>query len=117
MALYLVLAKFSPTGAAGMLADGVASRPVIAGRVAEAAGGKLHAWYALGDGDWHIAMILEYPESHGAPDFAHTMFFATASGAYDAWRVMRITSAEEVDRAGEAAQAAIAAFQAPGAAH
>jgi uncharacterized protein with GYD domain len=116
MAMYLVLAKYSPTGAAGVLADGVASRPAIAAKVTEAAGGKLHAWYSLADGDWHIAMIMERPDTYSSADDAHTMLFATSTGAYEAWRVMRIAEAGAVDEARQAAQAAVQAFRAPGSA-
>ena len=64
MAMYLVLGKYSASGAAGLLADGLASRIPVSEKVLEAGGGKLHHWYALADGDWHIAMIVERPDSY-----------------------------------------------------
>lgn len=117
MAMYLILGKYTAAGAAGVLKDGVATRPKISAAVMEAAGGKLHHWWAVADGDWHIAMVVERPDSSGSADDAHTALFGASTGAYEAWRVMRLNTAEEVDQVGRASQAAFAAFRAPGSAN
>ena len=115
MAMYLVLGKYTADGAAGVLKDGVKSRPEVVRKVVEASGGTLHGWYAVADGEWHLAMLIERPDdATGAADDAYVALMGASIGVYEKWKVMRLTSADEVDEAAQRAKTGMADFKAPG---
>ena len=115
MAMYLVLGKYTAEGAAGVLKDGAKSRPEVSAKVVAESGGRLHGWYAVADGEWHLAMLVEYPnDERGPADDAYTVLMGASIGIYEKWKVMRLVTADEVDEAAERAKTQMASYQAPG---
>ena len=61
MHAYMILAKYSSTGAKAVLSEGFVSRQQAAERLMEAAGGGVIAYYAITDGDWDVVNVSEFP--------------------------------------------------------
>jgi uncharacterized protein with GYD domain len=116
MAMWLMLGKYTATGAAGVLKDGVVSRPKFTSDLMEAMGGKLHNWLATADGEWHFALVAEMPDdAEATAGNAFISLFGASSGAFEAIKVIPLVQAAEVDQSGERTKAAMAtSYRVPG---
>lgn len=109
MAKYLHLARYTPAGMKAAMAEGMTSRRAMYEKMVAAAGGTLFSWEIIGDGDWDLAILDEFPDSF---DHAASSRFSSAlkaGGALEDIRTFRLAAAEDFDRATRAGEEAYSA--------
>ena len=93
MALYLMMAKFSPEGAKGVQKEGFVSRRENAEKAVGVAGGKVLGYYACGDAEWDLVNLFESPDEWGAAGAAKTIATLTGTGAFSHIRLHPLVTA------------------------
>jgi uncharacterized protein with GYD domain len=95
MSKYLVIAKYTADGAAGVLRDGGSGRESAVTTAIEGLGGSVDCFYfALGEGD--VYAIVDLPD--GTTD-AIAFALAVAASGTATTSTIALSTAEEVDRA------------------
>lgn len=99
MALMLQLVKYTSEGAKGTLGSGFKTRSDAAVTMLSSIGAELKGYWFVGDGEWHIAALIEAPDSFTAAELTRTGFQLAASGAVEKVRVMMLAEPADVDAA------------------
>jgi uncharacterized protein with GYD domain len=84
MAMYMLMAKYSPSALKGILETG-ADREAAARQAIEAAGGKLHGFYGMFGQDYSLAMIVESP---GHAEYLGAIVPAIVSGTFESYKTI-----------------------------
>ena len=83
MAIYMTLLRYTPEGMKAALAAGMTSRKAMHDTVISAAGGTTLGYYLVGDADWDVASLVEYPETLTNANAARLMAGFKAGGAIE----------------------------------
>jgi uncharacterized protein with GYD domain len=106
MAMYLHLAKYTSEGMRAALAAGLSTRRAAYEAMVTAAGGTVHRWDLVADGDWDLAILDEFPDTFDHADSARFTAALRAGGALAelrTWRLATVDAFEQASTAGERA--------------
>lgn len=106
MGLYLQLAEYNAEGAAAVIADGLATRREAVSAMVRAVGGSVVGYYGVANGDWHVAAIVEFPDTLSNADLGRIELMQTATGRVRRMTLLPLVSPEAFDAASRAAEQA-----------
>src|SRR5271169_5141872 len=88
MAMYMLMAKYSPAALKGILETG-SDREAAARQAIEAAGGKLHGFYGMFGQEYGLALIVEAP---GHAEYIGAIAPAISSGTFESFKTIPLYS-------------------------
>lgn len=109
MHTYMFMGKFSNAAVKGIVASG-SDREAATRQIAEAAGGKLLAYYGMIGHEYDIAAIVEMP---GDAEYLGMIGPAIAGGVFDSYTTTHLFSAKEIVKAAPIAKKVHAAYRSP----
>jgi uncharacterized protein with GYD domain len=109
MALYMLMAKYSPAALKGILETG-SDREAAARQAIEAAGGKLHGFYGMFGQEYGLAMIAEMP---GHAEYIGAIAPAISSGTFESYKTIPLYSWADVAKALPIAKKVRAVYRPP----
>ena len=95
MAMYLLMAKYSPAALKGIMETG-SDREAAAREAVEAAGGKLLGFYGMLGQEYHLAMIVEAP---GHAEYIGAVAPAITGGVFDSYKTIPLYSGDDIRKA------------------
>ncbi len=95
MAMYMLLAKYSPAALKGII-ENESNRETVARQTVEAAGGKLHGFYGMFGQEYGLALIIEAP-SHA--EYMGAIIPAIAAGTFESYKTVPLYTATDVTKA------------------
>jgi uncharacterized protein with GYD domain len=110
MAMYMLMAKYSPT-AMKHIAETGSDREAAARAAVEAAGGRLHGFYGMFGQEYGLAMIVEAP---GHPEYIGAVMPAISSGTFESWKTIPLYSWSDMSKAQTIAKKVRAVYKPPG---
>jgi len=111
MALFLQLATYSAQGSQAIAQDGFVARRSAIQEMLSSAGGSVVGYYAVTNGDWHVAAIVELPDSATHADLGRIEVMQIATGGVERLSLLPLASPEDFDSASRLAEEA---YQSPG---
>lgn len=111
MPQYMIIAKYSTTGAAGAVKDGFAKRQQAGNELAESVGGKMVSWCWLRSPNWDLAAVIDVPDGDTA---VAINLVGRPTGAFEAFEMMEVLDSTQMDRI--AGTLSRARYQPPGSA-
>lgn len=106
MATYLQLGAYNASGAASVMASGLVARRQVIERMIAEMGGSVLGYYAITNGEWHIAALVELPDAVSHADLGRLELAQTASGAIDRLILLPLSTPEALDGASRVAETA-----------
>jgi uncharacterized protein with GYD domain len=110
MAMYMLMAKYSPAALKAIMESG-SDREAAARQAIETAGGKLHGFYGMFGQEYGLAMIVEAP-SHA--EYIGAVAPAISSGTFESWKTIPLYSWAEMSKAQVIAKKVRAVYKPPG---
>jgi uncharacterized protein with GYD domain len=95
MAMYMLLAKYSPAAMKSIVETG-SDREAAARAAVEAAGGKLHGFYGMLGQEYGLAMIVEAP---GHAEYIGALVPAFSSGTFESWKSIPLYTWADMSKA------------------
>jgi len=102
--------KYSVEGAAGVLANGFASRKATLATVAASLGGSQDGYWVVSDARWDFMFLWEVPDA-ALPTMRALLLSAQTTGGYDGSEIFYLLDPDVVD----AARALVPGYQPPNA--
>jgi len=96
MPRYLALLRYSAEGSKVFFKETAAARDAAARKAIESIGGKIEATYFTASGEYHLAIIAEYPNAATAAAFIALM---VSAGAVSKFNLIELVTLSEIDRA------------------
>ena len=96
MPRYLELVRYSAEGSKSYLKETATVREALARKAIESIGGKVESIYFTASGEYHVAMIAEYPDAAVAAALVAMM---VSSGAVSKFNRIELITVSEIDRA------------------
>jgi len=110
MAMYMLMAKYSPTALKAILETG-SDREAAARQAVEAAGGKLHGFYGMFGQEYSLAMIVE---TAGHAEYLGGIMPAIVSGTFESYKSIPLYTWADVKNALPIAKKVRAVYRPPG---
>ncbi len=110
MAMYMLMAKYSPTALKAIIETG-SDRETVARQAIEAAGGKLHGFYGMFGQEYGLAMIVEAP-SHA--EYIGAISPAIASGVFESYKTIPLYTWADVSKSLPVAKKVRSIYRPPG---
>ena len=110
MAMYMLMAKYSPAALKGIV-EGGSDREAAARAAVEAAGGKLHGFYGMLGQEYGLAMIIEAP---GHAEYIGGLIPAIASGTLESWKSIPLYTWADMTKALKIAKKVQTVYKPPG---
>ncbi|HEY3785966.1 MAG TPA: GYD domain-containing protein [Steroidobacteraceae bacterium] len=95
MALYMLMAKYSPASLKSIIETG-SDREAVARTAIEAAGGKLIGFYGMLGQEYGLAMIVEAP---GHAEYIGALAPAIGSGVFESWKTIPLYTSADMAKA------------------
>ena len=95
MALYMLMAKYSPAALKGIIETG-SDREAAAREAIEAAGGKLLGFYGMFGQEYGLAMIVEAP---GHAEYLGAVAPAVSGGVFESYKTIPLYTWADVTKA------------------
>jgi uncharacterized protein with GYD domain len=99
MPSFLALLQYTSEGSKILLKERVTVRETFARRAIESVGGKVESTYFTASGEYHLAMIAEYPNAATA---AAIIAMMVSAGAVSKFNIIELITPGEIDHAYEA---------------
>ena len=111
MALYMLMAKYSPAALKAIIETG-SDREAAARGAVEAAGGKLLGFYGMFGQEYGLSMIVEAP---GHAEYIGAVSAAISSGIFEAYKTIPLYTWADIAKAMPIAKKVRTVYRAPGA--
>jgi uncharacterized protein with GYD domain len=95
MAMYMLMAKYSPAALKAIVETG-SDREAAARQAVEAVGGKLHGFYGMFGQEYGLAMIVEVP---GHAEYLGAIAPAIVSGTFESYKTVPLYTWADVAKA------------------
>jgi uncharacterized protein with GYD domain len=110
MAMYMLMAKYSPAAMKGIVETG-SDREAAARAAVEAAGGKLHGFHGMLGQEYGMAMIVEAP---GHAEYIGALIPAITSGTLESWKTIPLYTWADMTKALTIAKKVRTVYKPPG---
>jgi len=110
MALYMLMAKYSPAALKAIVETG-SDREAAARQAIEAAGGKLHGFYGMFGQEYGIAIIIEAP---GHAEYLGGVAPAISSGIFESYKTIPLYTWADIKKALPIAKKVREVYKPPG---
>jgi uncharacterized protein with GYD domain len=110
MAMYMLMAKYSPAALKAIVDTGSDREPAARAAI-EAAGGKLHGFYGMFGQEYGLLMIIEAP---GHAEYIGGLVPAIASGTLESWKTVPLYTSADMSKALKVAKKVQAVYKPPG---
>jgi len=110
MAMYMLMAKYSPTALKAIL-ESESDREAVARQAVEAAGGKLHGFYGMFGQDYGVVLIIEAP---GHAEYIGGISTAIGSGVFESWKTIPLFTWGDVAKSKSIAKKVRSVYKTPG---
>lgn len=96
MPRFLALLQYTSEGSKILLKETLTARETLARKAIESVGGRVESIYFTASGEYHIAMIAEYPDAARAAAIIATM---VSVGAVAKFNIIELITTSEIDHA------------------
>jgi uncharacterized protein with GYD domain len=110
VAMYMLMAKYSPTALKAILETG-SDREAAARQAIEAGGGKLHGFYGMFGQEYGLVMIVE---TAGHAEYLGGIMPAIVSGTFESYKTVPLFTWTDVKNALPIAKKVRAVYRPPG---
>jgi len=110
MAMYMLMARYSPTALKGVVESG-SDREAAARAAIEAAGGKLVGFYGMFGQEYQIALIADMP---GHAEYLGAVTPAVVAGVFESYKTIPLYTVADVLKSGPIARKVREIYRAPG---
>ncbi|MDH4144845.1 MAG: GYD domain-containing protein [Acidimicrobiia bacterium] len=111
MTLYLQLACYSAEGSKAVIDGGLAARRSAVEEMIRAVGGSVIGYYAVTNGEWHVAALVDLPSNLSHADLGRLEMMQVATGGVERLSLLPLASPEDFDSASRAGEGS---YRAPG---